>query len=271
MRRLLLVLLVCGLLATSAEAKAGGRTFTPTAAVDALEIPESPRVAGRLEAGANYVLLKTGGPAGAWCKVALPHGSGWVECKEGSIGAAVPTFAYYLLVLSWSPAFCAEHAGRSPEQCSKSYGFVVHGLWPQNERGWPESCSTPGTLDGALIEELLPLMPSKTLVEHEWAKHGTCSGLGPRGYLALLERARSSIAIPPVLNGPRRPVSATLEQIRSMFIAVNPGLTADAMAVACKTTVSEVRFCLDKELRFRRCSADVRDRCQGVAIFPPIR
>lgn len=44
-------------------------------------------------------------------------------------------FDYYAVALSWSPAFCATHD--DPDQCApgRQAGFVLHGLWPQYERG----------------------------------------------------------------------------------------------------------------------------------------
>ena len=57
-------------------------------------------------------------------------------------------FDFYVLALSWSPSFCEAAAergnsGRSQVQCSRPYSFVVHGLWPQYERGFPEYCQRP--------------------------------------------------------------------------------------------------------------------------------
>jgi ribonuclease T2 len=50
-------------------------------------------------------------------------------------------FDYYVLALSWSPTYCASRAGRRDrQQCGtgRGYAFVVHGLWPQYEKGWPD-------------------------------------------------------------------------------------------------------------------------------------
>ena len=51
-------------------------------------------------------------------------------------------FDYYAVALSWSPSYCATR--NDPDQCAvgRRHGFVLHGLWPQHERGFPESCST---------------------------------------------------------------------------------------------------------------------------------
>ena len=59
-------------------------------------------------------------------------------------------FDFYVLSLSWSPSFCdavtersADSAARQPECGDKPFAFIVHGLWPQYERGFPEFCQNP--------------------------------------------------------------------------------------------------------------------------------
>src|ERR1700690_2244045 len=72
-------------------------------------------------------------------------------------------FDYYVLSLSWSPEFCAGPAGaRDAAQCGegRQYAFVVHGLWPQYERGFPESCAPSSPVSSNIVERMLPLMPS---------------------------------------------------------------------------------------------------------------
>jgi len=95
-------------------------------------------------------------------------------------------FDFYVLSLSWSPDYCAGPAGaRDRFQCAgpRKYGFVVHGLWPQFERGWPEECTTDRlNLAAPLRKDILEIMPSERLMNHEWRKHGTCSGLTPKQY-----------------------------------------------------------------------------------------
>ena len=61
-------------------------------------------------------------------------------------GDVAGQFDYYVLALSWSPSWCAtDGQGRNEPQCEprRRTGFVVHGLWPQYERGWPANCATP--------------------------------------------------------------------------------------------------------------------------------
>src|SRR5512146_2744620 len=90
-------------------------------------------------------------------------------------------FDVYVLALSWSPSYCAASAERAPErtpdqQCSgRPFAFVVHGLWPQYERGFPSNCQVPAPrLNRAIVGANLDLMPSPRLIFHEWDAHGTC-------------------------------------------------------------------------------------------------
>ena len=60
-------------------------------------------------------------------------------------GEPAGQFDYYVLSLSWSPNWCAlEGDDRGSPQCDSNAGFgwVLHGLWPQYEQGWPSYCRT---------------------------------------------------------------------------------------------------------------------------------
>ena len=113
-------------------------------------------------------------------------------------------FDFYVLALSWSPSFCEEAAergnnGRSQQiQCARPYSFVVHGLWPQYERGFPNYCQRPSPrLDRNIMTSMLDLMPAPGLIFAEWDKHGTCSGLSARAYFETIRKARAAVKIPP--------------------------------------------------------------------------
>ena len=102
-------------------------------------------------------------------------------------------FDFYLLNLSWSPEFCATHSD-SPE-CGRNLGFVVHGLWPQDANGdYPEHCSNaPGPANPQADTDIIPTV---SLVEHEWQTHGTCSGLGVDDYFAAIHKAFAEVKAP---------------------------------------------------------------------------
>jgi ribonuclease T2 len=105
----------------------------------------------------------------------------------------------YVLSLSWSPSFCETATGNARrQQCGpRPFSFVVHGLWPQYERGFPESCQVPPPrLERNITTSMLDLMPAPGLVFHEWDQHGTCSGLQPREYFDVVRRAREKVVIP---------------------------------------------------------------------------
>src|SRR5258705_13322483 len=74
-------------------------------------------------------------------------------------------FDYYVLALSWSPSFCeasGERGREQKEQCGeRPFSFVVHGLWPQYEKGFPEFCQVPAPrLGRTIVSSILDLIPS---------------------------------------------------------------------------------------------------------------
>ena len=190
-----------------------------------------------------------------------------------TLQAAPGDFAYYVLSLSWSPQFCATAREGDP-QCSgaRRYGFVAHGLWPQYEKGWPESCGGEA-LDGSLAESLLDIMPSPKLIRHEWEKHGTCSGLAAADYFRKIREAFTGTHIPPSFTGPSAAVDTTPGDFRRALLEANPKLKADEVVLQCSGRyLQEVRVCLDKALTPRHCASDVRDHCAGPQmIVRPVR
>ncbi len=84
-------------------------------------------------------------------------------------------FDYYLLTLSWSPTYCATHRGPAArEECGQHRGFIVHGLWPQNENGtWPALCRDVQPMSRERVAKELPIMPNAEMIAHEWEKHGS--------------------------------------------------------------------------------------------------
>ncbi|MGM3173140.1 ribonuclease T2 family protein [Dickeya lacustris] len=178
-------------------------------------------------------------------------------------------FDYYLLTLSWSPTFCLTHA--SNEQCTKGYGFVLHGLWPQyTNGGWPESCPPIATLNAQQRKYGNTLFPTDALLTHEWEKHGTCSGLGATGYLQAADKAVTSVTIPPSFQAPASPLQMTADQILNTFRQSNPAIPKDGIVAVCSgPELSEVRVCLDKNLNFQSCAKSVKSQCRDGNIRVP--
>lgn len=186
-------------------------------------------------------------------------------------------YDYLVLSLSWSPSFCGDVGDKTePMQCApgRNHGFVVHGLWPQYDRGSPEYCAAARRLPPALVESMLPLMPSRSLIAHQWRKHGTCFGDGPEAYFSATRAAAQRVRVPSALRAPSVPLRLGVAELEGLFAQTNPGLDGGAIAVRCKgADLVEVQICLDRGLAFRRCAADVRDRCRKdkPLVVPPVR
>ncbi|MEM9010245.1 MAG: ribonuclease T2 [Pseudomonadota bacterium] len=184
-------------------------------------------------------------------------------------------FDYYVLALSWSPNWCAaEGDARGADQCDPrhDYGFILHGLWPQYERGWPADCATDAR-DPSRAETaaMVDIMGSSGLAWHQWRKHGRCSGLAGRDYLALSRAAFERIQRPAVLRQVSRSLEIPPEVIEAAFLEENPGIVADGLTVTCRDgRLQEVRICLSRELEPRICGADVVRDCgrQSVRVEP---
>src|SRR4029079_18929776 len=150
-------------------------------------------------------------------------------------------FDFYVLSLSWSPSFCEAasergNSGRSQQsQCGgRPFSFVVHGLWPQYERGFPEYCQRPSPRLGRnIMTSMLHLMPAPGLIYNEWDKHGTCSGLGERAYFETIRKARAGIKIPDEFLQLSSAKTIAPADVEDAFVKINPGLSTSAISVTC--------------------------------------
>jgi len=186
-------------------------------------------------------------------------------------------FDFYVLALSWSPSFCdaaGERAQGQPECGARPYAFVVHGLWPQYEKGFPEYCQVPAPrLDRGMVSSMLDIMPAPRLIFREWDRHGTCSGLSARGYFDTVRKARAIVKIPAEYIDLKTPLTVTPGEVEQAFVKANPGLSPAAIAVGCdRDRLREVRVCMSKELAFRDCEGVDRRACRrDKIVMPPVR
>ncbi len=196
------------------------------------------------------------------------------QAKVGNSGTA--GFDFYVLALSWSPSYCASKNRKSGLQCGgkRYYSFVVHGLWPQYEKGWPANCDARARRVGRdLVNSMLDIMPGEGLIQHEWKKHGTCSGLSQKSYFATLRAAYDKIRFPARLRLNNRYLMVTPQSVENSFRNENPGLATNAIAVTCdKRRLREVRICFSKNLEFRACKQVNKNACRRQKIvMPPVR
>lgn len=187
-------------------------------------------------------------------------------------------FDFYVLSLSWSPSFCDAVTERSPQtaarqpECGKQpFAFIVQGLWPQYERGFPEFCQNPAPrLDRNIISSMIDLMPSPRLIFREWDRHGVCSGLPARAYFETVRKARAVVKIPADYLDLAQPKTVTPTEVKDAFIAANPGLPRDGIAVGCDAKrLNAVRICLGKDLQFRSCAEVDQRSCQREQVLMP--
>jgi ribonuclease T2 len=172
-------------------------------------------------------------------------------------------FDYYLLSLSWSPAYCLIHP-EDRSQCDRmGLGFVLHGLWPQDDSGgYPERCESGEELSPEALTVGTTLYPTARLMRHEWQSHGTCSGLSAVEYFRTADRALAALQIPAVFDAPDHVRSMSRAEIAAAFAAANPAMPAGALAIDCsRGQLSEVRLCLTRALAPRRCGHGIRGSC----------
>ncbi len=190
-------------------------------------------------------------------------------------GERAGAFDYYVLALSWSPNWCAlEGDARGAEQCEQGFGWVLHGLWPQYEAGWPAYCPTAEPAPSrAMTAAQADLFGAGGAAWYQWRKHGACSGLSAAAYYRMARDAWTLVNRPAVLRKLDRTVKLPAELIEAAFLEANPDWSADMVTITCKAGhIQEARICLTRDLEPRVCGADVvRDCAMRDAVLRPIR
>ena len=194
-------------------------------------------------------------------------------------GASPGDFDFYVFALSWSPGFCSAGGGddKGRDQCraGADLGFVVHGLWPQGERGFPTECNPANRTPSRIaLDTAAGVYPDEGLARYQWRKHGTCSGKSPTDYFGEVRAARDRVVVPPAFLAAKQKQTWTAPDIERAFVASNPGLRADMVSVACRGEVlQEVRICFSKDMRsFQSCPEVDRRGCRTRQItVPPMR
>lgn len=170
----------------------------------------------------------------------------WISAAQGKGYAG--EFDYYAMALSWSPEHCAIKPG-DREQCARKLGFVLHGLWPQYQRGYPASC-TRERLDADMEQQFAGLYPSRFLYRHEWEKHGTCSGLSQEAFHQLASDLRQKVKIPADYQSPEEPLRKNSFQLKADLASANEWLAPDNITVACADGgrfLREIYICINQQ------------------------
>lgn len=176
---------------------------------------------------------------------------------------AVPIGSYTLAV-TWSPQHCATSRGGAQDafQCRSGnrFGFTLHGLWPDGRgKDWPQYCRPASLVPPAVIRQTLCATPSVQLIQHEWAKHGSCMKTTPREYFTKARRLYDALRYPNMAALAARP-GLTVGAFAQAFAARNRGMTTDMLRlnVTRGGLLSEVWICLNRQLHYARCPTHQR-------------
>jgi ribonuclease T2 len=193
----------------------------------------------------------------------LPFAPSAIAQHKGDPGK----FDFYLMNLSWSPEFCSIE-GTSPE-CAAHPGFILHGLWTQNNDGtYPVFCSEDPA--PANLAQNLDITPDLALLQHEWAKHGTCSGVGPQRFFAMEHQAFHLLKIPPQFAGLDHEISLTPDAILTLFAEANPDFPRGSILLSCgRNHLTAIEACFSKDLHPIACQGLRSCRSNSVKITPP--
>ena len=203
-------------------------------------------------------------PAAALAQNQCPIPSGTINVRPDVASAEQPRrllpIGGYTLAVSWSPNYCRTHSGDAARfQCASRnrFGFVLHGLWPDGiGKEWPQYCKATPLVARTTIRRTMCATPSAQLIQHEWAKHGTCmTGYTPARYFATSTTMFARLKFPDMDALSRRPLNAG--QFAQAFARANPGLRADMLRVTADRQgwLDEVWLCQDKAFRYQRCPA----------------
>jgi len=186
-------------------------------------------------------------------------------------------FDYYVLVLSWSPSYCrTEGRHRKDGQCdtAKPRAFVLHGLWPQYHQGWPENCRTEKRpwVPQPVIDGMRDIMPSKSLIIHQYRDHGTCSGLEPAQYFGVARELYERVNVPARFVTPDTALAVSPDEIEGAFAEVNSWLRPEMISVSCRgPNLLDIRICFGRDLFPQACGVneDQRRLCRARKIAVP--
>jgi ribonuclease T2 len=185
-----------------------------------------------------------------------------------------PKFDYYLLSLSWAPNYCAGHSSDKSAECKAGNhtGFVLHGLWPQASAGQPPmNCGHASPASSDVVRHMSEFFPDKSMVQHEWTKHGTCSGLSAADYFEKVEQAFKAVQVPEQFSNLAQQEHLGVKQVEQAFAQAN-NAPSSAFRISCHAgEMVNLEVCLTKDLRYQACTSSVHDCSSTKVLMRPPR
>ncbi|MES2493818.1 MAG: ribonuclease T [Pseudomonadota bacterium] len=178
----------------------------------------------------------------------------------------------YTLAASWSPEYCRNERSSASMQCSGRhgrFGFILHGLWPEARSGPPPQwCALTPRPSSDVYRRSLCTTPVPGLIEHEWAKHGSCMATTPEAYWGIARHVWGRFRWPDADRLSRKP-GLVAGDLRVQLMIANPGLAANQIGVHASPAgwLREVRICHNRALRPIRCRSGV----QGLPDSAPLK
>lgn len=166
----------------------------------------------------------------------------------------------YVLAVSWSPEYCRGGRAEDPGnmQCNGKngrFGFVLHGLWPESVSGPdPQWCALEPRPSLDDYRANLCMTPAPWLLEHEWAKHGSCMSRTPAGYYKVGSILWRSLRLPDADRLSRKR-ALTAGDLRNAFLDENRDFPKGAVGVLVSNGgwLRELHLCYDKRFMPRAC------------------
>jgi len=175
----------------------------------------------------------------------------------------------YTLALSWAPQYCRTHSRDASArfQCASGnrFGFTLHGLWPDGRgRAWPQYCAPAPILSQDVLRRNLCATPSAQLLQHEYAKHGTCMGVPPARYFARASGLYAKLRYPD-MDALSRRRGLTVGQFAAVFARSNRGIATNMVRITATNGgwLDEVWVCLDTRFAFAACPKAKRGLTAG--------
>jgi ribonuclease T2 len=164
---------------------------------------------------------------------------------------------FYVLALSWAPNFCDDPGkSHSSSECghNRHFGFIVHGLWPTKAGGGPSpECQGGSPLGDDTVRALLPYIPDRGLIQHEWSKHWSCHGT-PQQFADAVKAAATALKIPDKYKEPKQDITINRSQLERDFAAANSASPGDFRVSCHAGKLVNFEACMTDDAKLRSCT-----------------